>query len=435
MSVITELRVSNFMRISTVRIRPDGSVVTVTGATDQGKTSVLKSIWTLLEGKASAPAVLIREGEEQCVIHGEFDDGMKVTRTFTRVGDEDVTMSLKIVEADGMPVRGKQQATLDKLIGAYTFDPLAFAKAPAKVQFDTLKQFVAGVDFDKMAAQRKKNFDERTDANRRAKEFRTLAERIALPPGPCPKATDVAAALALLADANAFNAKIPVEKQKRFQYEVDIRANRQVAIDKRARAADLRLEAEKFEEAAVAIDEEVERQEKFAAALTPLPEPIDTTEVQARIADAERIKGIRLLHENRRHNEDEAERWEGEADALTAKIDDLDRQKVEAVAAAKMPVDGIGFGDNEILLNGIPFTQAGTAMKIKTSVAIGMSMKPELKVMTIDEGSELGESDIAIIEELAKAHGFQVWIVRVDEHAKKGLIMEDGHLAHAEAAE
>lgn len=435
MSRLIELRVSGFQKISAVRIRPDGRVVVIAGDTDQGKTSVLKAIWALLEGKASAPKMLIREGEEECNIFGDFG-AFTVSRTFTRTSNgEDITMSLKVVNADGSPVRKQPQAMLNSLIGAYAFDPLAFAKAPAKDQFELLKKFVTGIDFDKMAELRADYFAKRTDANRRAKEFATLAERIKLPEGGCPKPIDVTAKLAELAAANAHNAAILPEKQKRFHFEADLRGQRQRAIDQRAKAAALRKEAEDLEALAGGIDVDVERQEKIIAALPPIPEPQDTAVIQAVIAAADQITATRTLFENRRRNEDEAEKWEGEASNLTNLIDELDRKKREAVEAAKMPVAGIGFGENEILLNGIPFSQAGTAAKIRTSVAIGMSMKPELRIMTIDEGSELASGDIAMIEKMAEEFDYQVWLVRVDEHAKQGFIMEDGHLAHAEAAE
>jgi hypothetical protein len=425
---LVELKISNFMRVSCLRIRPDGALVTIAGKNSSGKTSTLRSIWCLLAGKAAAPPVPIREGQEECKLYGDFGS-LKVTRTFKKTEDGDVTMSLHVTNADGSAVRSKPQAMLDSLLGAYAFDPLSFARAPAKTQFDTLKKLVPGIDFDKMAEIRKDYFDKRTEANRKAKEFRTLAERVTLPPGPCPKAIDVTAQLAALADANKHNASILPEKQKRAQYGTDLRSQRQAAIEKRVRAADLRAQAEQLEQAADAIDLDVEGQEKIIAALPSIPEPIDVAPINATIAAAEQVKATRTLHENRRRNEDEAERWDGESESLSSLIDELDRKKVEAISAAKMPVDGLSFGDGEILLNGAPFSQAGTAEKIRASVAIGMSMNPEMKLMTIDEASELDSESTKIIADMAEVGGWQVWCARVDESGQNGFVMQDGHLA------
>src|ERR1700722_3764194 len=115
---LVELRVSNYARISAVRIRPDGSLVTIAGKNSAGKTSLLRSIWCLLVGKAAAPPMVIKAGEEECKLYGDFGS-IKVTRTFRKTEDDDVTMSLHVTNADGSPVRNKPQAMLDSLLGAY----------------------------------------------------------------------------------------------------------------------------------------------------------------------------------------------------------------------------------------------------------------------------------------------------------------------------
>lgn len=426
---LLELRVSNYQKVSAVRIRPDGNIVKIVGKNDQGKTSILRSIWTLLVGKAASPPQVIRLGEEECKLYGDFGS-MKVTRIFTKADGDDVTMSLNVTNGDGSPVRKRPQALLDSLIGAYSFDPLAFARAPAKTQYDTLKVLVKGFDFDANAEQRQKAFDARTEVNRKAKEARTLAERIQLPPGPCPKAVDVSAKLTELEEANRHNASIIPERQRRTRCAFDIGTQRRHRDEMFARAAALRAEADKFELQASAIDDDIRQEEKRLAALPPLPTERDTAAIREEIGAAERIKGIRILHENRRKHEDDAERLEGEASTLTGRIEKIDQAKRDAIAAAEMPVPGLGFGDGEILLDGLPFSQAATSIKIKTSAMIGMALNPELRLMTIDEASELDSDALQMIAELAAANDFQVWLARVAEGPdSSGFVIVDGHLA------
>jgi hypothetical protein len=421
MSRLLEFRASNYMRISCVRIRPDGAVVKIVGKNDQGKTSVLSGIWTLFVGKAAAPPMLIREGAEECKLYGELE-GMKISRIFTKTESGDVTMSLDVTDESGAKVRKKPQAMLDAMIGAYSFDPLAFAEAEPKKQFDTLKALVAGFDFDANAAQRQKAFETRTDINRRAKEARTLAERIVLPAGPCPKAVDVGGKLTELEEANRHNAGIFPEQQRRERLQTTATQWRQAAADRRLQAEKLCAQADEDEARATA-------EEAKLAALPPLPAEKDTAAIREEIGAAERIKGIRTLHENRRRHEDDAESLGGEATALTTYIEKLDQEKMDAIAAAKMPVDGLGFGDNEILLHGIPFSQAATSIKIRTSVAIGIALNPELRIMTLDEASELDSGGLKMLAEMAEAADFQIWCTRVDESAQSGFVMVDGHLA------
>lgn len=432
---LIEFKVSNFARVRAVRLRPDGSLFIIAGRNDQGKTSILKAIWVLLQGQAVAPAVVIREGEEECKLYGDFGD-MKVTRTFRRQESGDVTMSVKVTHGDGTPVRGKVQAALDAMLGAYAFDPLSFAKAKPKEQFDALKGLVEGIDFDALALARQDLFQKRTDVKRRMDERVGAAAQIVLPAGSCPKEINVTAQLDAIEKANTDNAARTQEIMRRATLGRDIARLHATKDEKRVRAQKLREEiaglerdADQAEATATAAQTELEGLPAIAA-------EIDITPIREEIGKAERIKSIRVLFERKTTLEDEIERFDSEVDALTRKIEDLDQRKAAAIAKAKMPVEGLGFGDGEILLNGIPFKDAGTRVKIITSAMIGMSLNPKLRIMTIDEGSEIDQAGLAILEKIAEDHDYTVIIARVDEHGSNGFIMEDGELvAIQEAAE
>jgi hypothetical protein len=159
-----------------------------------------------------------------------------------------------------------------------------------------------------------------------------------------------------------------------------------------------------------------------------VPEPVDTDALQAQIAEAETIRKIRDKHQARAKHEDDAESFEAQAKALTAKLDEMDKAKADAIATAALPVPGLSFGDGCIMFGGVPFEQVATSKKIKVSVAVGMALNPDMRIMTIDEGSELDSSGLAILEEMAAAADFQVWIARVDEHSERGFVLEDGNL-------
>lgn len=432
---LIELRISNFQRIKTVRIRPDGSVVTISGRTDQGKTSVLRAVWVLLVGLSVAPPMLIRDGEEECKLFGDFGE-LKVTRTFTRTEDNDVTMSLKVTQGDGTPIRTKPQATLDALLGAYAFDPLAFAKEKPKQQYEMLKKLVPGVDFDELAAARKKLFEARTEANRRRDEHTAAAAQIVLPPGSCPKDIDVSAQLSAIEKATAQNAAGATETQRRAHMVTEIASFRQRAQEYAARATELRKQVETAEKQAKELEMSAATAEADMAALPDIPAGIDTTPMKAKISEAEGVKTIQRKFAEKSRHEDDAEKWEAESGRLDAAIKALDEKKIAAIAAADLPVEGLTLGDEQILLNGIPFSQAGTQIKIITSVMLGMALNPKLRLMTIDEGAELDSGGLTIITELATKHKYKIIIAKVDEHATSGFVMEDGELVQtAQAAE
>ena len=69
----------------------------------------------------------------------------------------------------------------DALAGVLSFDPLAFARAKPKEQFDQLRPFVQGIDFEKVDAQNRGDYERRTDANRLAKQAQASADMIVVP--------------------------------------------------------------------------------------------------------------------------------------------------------------------------------------------------------------------------------------------------------------
>src|SRR5882672_10796689 len=139
---IIELQVEGIKRIRAVTIRPDGSLVEVTGANGEGKTSTLDAMWMAFKGRCGVIEP-VRRGEERGHI--------KVT--FRRDKQGDVTMDLKVVQADGAEVRRSPQAMLDALVGSMSFDPLEFSRMGPKDQFGVLSAFVTGFDFDANASE------------------------------------------------------------------------------------------------------------------------------------------------------------------------------------------------------------------------------------------------------------------------------------------
>src|SRR6202035_4916542 len=155
---IYELRAENFKRLSAVTIRPDGSVIIISGKNGAGKSSAIDAIAVAIGGKKAAPAEPIRKGQDKAEIN--LDLGRyKVRRTFHRDADTGETRSaLYLEQADGTRPRSPQ-AMLDDLMGELAFDPLDFLRKPAKDRFDTLKLLVPEVDFDGIARQRQAAYD------------------------------------------------------------------------------------------------------------------------------------------------------------------------------------------------------------------------------------------------------------------------------------
>jgi len=411
-----ELRADNFMRLRAVAIRPGNQVVEITGANGHGKTSVLRAFWAAIAGRAAAPDVAIRKGADEATLHLDLG-GLKVSRTITRNEDGAEQWSIRLEVAGGRRITSRPQAMLDAIVGeGLTLDPMEFARWDAKKQFDALKRLVPKFDFDDNATRRLVCFAQRTDVNRDAKRARAAADAMILPPGPEPEDVDGMSLLGELNDANERNLQ---------------RKMKVMARDLALKEADTkRDEAERLRSRAATLDKEADVLEKQLKEAPPIPEFVDIADVQARLGGVEAIKAARALFQNRREYENSAKYSEAESERLSGMIEALDKAKADALAKAKLPVKGLALGDGEILLNGLPFAQASTAEKIRASMAIAMATAGDLKVVMVDEGSELDSKSLAVIEDMVEGTTFVVMICKVDETGSRGWVIEDGAITH-----
>jgi hypothetical protein len=115
------------------------------------------------------------------------------------------------------------------------------------------------------------------------------------------------------------------------------------------------------------------------------------------------------------------------AAALTKSIEKRDADKQAAIAAAKMPVPGLGFGDECVLLDGVPFEQASAAQQLRAAVAIAAALNPRLRIIQMRDGSKLDTKAMTALAEFADANNMQVWVERVGA-AGQGFEMVNGEL-------
>jgi hypothetical protein len=123
---------------------------------------------------------------------------------------------------------------------------------------------------------------------------------------------------------------------------------------------------------------------------------------------------------------------EGVAQSVTkldAAIEQHRAKAAELTASAKYPVPGLGFHDEEVTYNGLPFKQASNAEQIKVSIAMGMAGNPKIRVMRIKDGSLLDDDSLAVVENMAVEHDFQVFMEIVDVSGKMGVYLVDGEIA------
>jgi len=410
---IVKLCAENVKKLKAVEITPEGNMVVISGKNGAGKTSVLDAIWFALGGKRAAKdaAKPVREGENKA--QSVVDLGaLKVTRKWTAKG----TTSLAVESANGMK-HTSPQAVLDALIGELSFDPLAFAEMPEKEQVEALLH-VLNLDIDpkEIDERRKAIYGERTDVNRDIKKLEAQLAGLSSPEDGVPE--EEISSADLMDKLNAAHA-LDMENDKK-RNEVDRLLKE---------AGQLKNEVEEMERELAdkrrTLDAMIQQGKALRAEVDALVDPA-IEEIQAKLNNvAKTNQGIRDASQYRTL---QVELRSGQqlSDALTKKIERLDKAKADAIQAADLPIEGLSFDENGVTFNGIPFKQSSASEQLRVSLAIAMALNPELRVIRITDGSLLDSDNFKLIEQAAKAKDFQVWIEMVDESGKLGVVIEDG---------
>ena len=419
---ILALMAENIKKLIAVEIKPDGNIVQITGKNGQGKTSVLDSIWWALAGASHIQATPIRKGAKTARIRLDLGE-IIVTRTFKPGKHGGTTSSISVESKEGAAFKSPQ-GMLDGLLSALTFDPLGFARMSAREQFDQLKGLVSGVNFDKFAEASKADFDKRAELNRGAKEARAQAGGIVVPENAPDKVVDEMEMVKEMEEAAAKNSETEARASRREKG-----SERRIYLLKQADKI-----MEEAKDQFKKLTDEADEIEKKLKEADPLPELVKIADLR------EKIEAIRKDNDaaKKKKAKDDlvgvAERVEEESKILTEAMDAREEEKRKAVAAAKLPVEGITFGNGEILMDGVPFEQASDAEQLRASVAIAMSLNPKLRVLRVRDGSLLDEDSMKILAEMAADKDYQIWVERVDGSGKVGFVLEEGKVRKAEVA-
>jgi predicted nuclease with TOPRIM domain len=125
---------------------------------------------------------------------------------------------------------------------------------------------------------------------------------------------------------------------------------------------------------------------------------------------------------------EKASSLEDEYDEMSEKISGLEKEKVALLKKADMPINGLSIDDEGVLYKGIPFGQLASSEQLKVSLAIAISLNPELRVLRITDGSLLDEDNLKLISDIAGKTDYQIWIEKVDESGEVGIFIEDGEI-------
>lgn len=434
----------NFKGLVAVEINLEGDVIQFCGPNGAGKSSVMDIIPALFGGKGEVPDMPIRQGETEAFLQADLGDGqvtkLRATKTFKlREDGKSVIERFRVENADGFRP-SDPQTYINGLLGKHAFDPFEWdrLKMPAKVE--SLKAFVPGVDFSAIAEADKKDRDDRRDINRDRDALKAQIDAIVIPEDAPTEKVDEKTLVDEIASVGDHNATIERRKENRSQAATEAASHRREAATKRDRAADLRAQADSWDREADEHETKAGSIEKRLAEAESLPELKDAAEVRARLEAAQAANALVDMRTKRDALTKQHDDLDAKSTALTEAIRTREADKVAAVAAAALPVKGLGFdknrkGEDIVTLNGIPLDQVHTAERIRASIAIAMAEKPRLRTLRINEGSLLDKASMKILAEMCHGQNYQALVEVVSDEPKAGFFIEEGRIREPVAAE
>jgi len=410
MSRVTRLKVSNFLGLEKLDIKP-GKVTVFKGGTGAGKTSALEAIEVDLTNQGRRPR-LVREGEEAALLLVELDDGKAVERKVEAAGPGKLS-----VKQGGLPV-ARPQSVLNALLGRFIFNPVDFVLLEPKQQTDLLLSLVplevkpkewqelgasqedmtliAGVHpLVGLKALEEAHYKQRTVVNAEAKAARTLAQELQqqIPEGFDPEAVR--------------------GKQLAEVYEALVEA-RDHNSDLMAARGELELQREEVEDCKARLKAAIKRQAELAERVETLGSPVELEPLEAEVRTYEAQKAALIKYDDAHQAEEQAATQEAEAQRLTELIKAARAKPALLLANAALPIEGMGISEEgEITIHGRPIKSLSSGEQIQLALQVARATAGELAILLVDGLERLDAEAQARLLELARQDQFQYFITCV----------------------
>lgn len=420
---IVGLIAESFKRLQAVEIKPDPNdpLVVISGENEQGKSSVLDSIFATLDyANASKEIPQMIHGKEEAA-NTSIDLGdIVITRKITQKG---TTLVVKGKEGFKFP---SPQAVLTALAGKM-FDLSEFIDrmTPAEQKKALLEVLNLPFDLNELEAEHKKVYEQRTEVNR---DLTKQKGHLATLPKPKPGLPEKEVSTQELLDKiQKAHDQGYANTQKRQQLE----SIKNQGIAKSQEIKDLEEEIKRLQDRLAARVQEknqlLESYNTLKAEVAGLVDP-DTTAIQ------EQLNGLEQTNTDIRNNraykkaKDEVTRLEEESAALTKDLAEMDQRKADALKAANLPVEGLSFDEEGLVWDNAPFKQASTSAKLRVAFGMAVAKDPKIRVALCRDYQAFDKKNKTLLIELARKHRFQIWAEMVEqvdpEHT--GVIIEDG---------
>lgn len=442
---ISAVSITNFKRIEDVTITPDAdrTIILLGGKNRQGKSSTLDALTAAFGGKKTLPSDPVRHGADEAEIRIELDGGeLTINRTIQPDGESVLEVR------DRLGAVKSPQAMLDKLIGSRFLDPLQWLQLAAKEQRAQLMRLIPdAARIIELDGKRDRVFSRRTEIGRDLTKAK--GELARLPETAVDTPIDVASLSTEMKQHDVLLAERSAAERTREQCEretVVAKGNLEKTLAEKRR---IESEIERLKSLAVEIGmksaewaEDVKKCAQVEAEATAKIDDLNTRwlDVQPRRAELDAQLGKADEHNrtvyaaeaaNKRRTEttEAVAKLAKESEDLTKVLETIDERKASILAAAKLPVEGLGVDDEGITLAGVPFAQASGAERMRVALALAIAGSPGLDDIWVRDAALLDEESVALVAEQAKLAGKTVWLERVGTSDPGVIVISNGRVA------
>lgn len=428
---ISAVAIRDYKRIREVLLSPhaDSTLILIGGENAQGKTSVLDALEAALGGKEAVLSDPVRHGADDAEIRVSLssDDGAPPLTARRRVAP-DGTSTLEL--RDDLGAVKSPQATLDKLIGARFLDPLRWLRLDAG---DQRKRLLDLIDKDgeisKLDARHDRLYARRTEVGRDVKRTAGALASVG-PADAAPPTVDIAAlssALQQVGDQMREMDRAVARRQTAIETATRAALAVQAARDALARAEAAHAASEQAVRDTDAAIPQIDRHgldQRRAQIQDEIGQAIATNAVvaQAQAAEAHRL---RLSAEHGAAAEEHSQ--------LETEMAAIEESKRARLAAAALPVEGLGFTDKAVTYQGALLENASGAERMRVAIALAAAVQPQLRDVWIRDGAVISESSLAEISAWARSAGIRVWVERVETRDPGVIEIRDGRVVETES--
>lgn len=412
---ISSLELENVKRVRALSLEPTADGLTVIGGGNgQGKTSVLDAIAWALGGNRKRPDRPTREGSATpAQLRVELSNGIVVER-------KGKNGALTVTDPEG---RRAGQALLDSFVEELAIDLPRFMAMSDREKADELLGIVGiGEELDNLDRDLERARSARLAKGQEKRAKAKVAEEAPWYPDAPEEPMSAADLLAEQQAAQATNMENERIRAAADRAERDHeRAVSELSEALRALAAATER-AEAARRAASAASEAAKAAREMADACADA----DTTDLDVRIGEVDRVNEMVRANRERARLQAEADDAEAQYRELDEDCDELQRSRVALLEGADMPLDGLSVEDGRLMYRGAAWGEMSGSEQLRVATAIVRRVKPECGFVLVDKLEQMDPSTLREFGEWAQSQGLQVIGTRVATDETCTVVIEDG---------